>query len=178
MRPEKNQLIQDLRGFLDAKRGVFLIGYKGLTVSKMADLRTRLLEDEAECHVVPNRLLRKAATEDSGCSALAGVPLTGETALVTGGNDAVQVAKKVAAFGKENPACFFKFGLLEGRLLSPEDVKTVTTLPAREVLLAQLLGVLQGPMRQLVGVLTADVASIVYALQAYRDKKQETENAS
>lgn len=178
MRPEKTQLVQDLRGFLDANSGVFLIGYQGLTVSQMADLRVRLSEHEAECHVVPNRLLRLAATEDGACGALADVPLTGQTALVTGGNDAAQVAKVVAAFGKERPACFFKFGLFEGNLLSSDEVKTLTTLPAREVLLAQFLGVLQGPMRQLVGVLNADVASIVYALQAYLDKKQETENAS
>ncbi len=178
MRPEKQQLVQDLRGFLDAKRGVFLIAYKGLSVAQMAELRTQLAENEAECHVIPNRLLRRAASEEPGCAALADVPLTGETALVTGGSDAVQVAKKVAAFARANPACAFKCGLLEGKLLGPDEVKIVTTLPGREVLLAQLLGVLQGPLRQLVGVLNAEVASIVYAIQAYLDKKEETESAS
>ena len=178
MRPEKDQLVQDLSGFLDAKRGVFLIGYKGLTVSQMAELRVQLAENESECHVIPNRLLRRAAVGKEGCGALADIPLTGETALITGGADAVQVAKKVAVFAKANPACTFKYGLLEGKLLGAEEVKTVTTLPSRDMLLTQLLGVIQGPMRQLVGVLNAEAASIVYALQAYLDKKQETENAS
>jgi large subunit ribosomal protein L10 len=64
--------------------------------------------------------------------------------------------------------------VLEKRHCSPADVAALADLPAREVLQAQLLGLLQAPMRQLVGVLHAKLASPVYALQAYLEAKQKT----
>ena len=66
-----------------------------------------------------------------------------------------------------------KYGVLDGVLLSADDVAALADLPPREVLLAQLLGLLQAPGSQLVRVLNAKIASVVYVLDAIRKKKEE-----
>jgi len=99
MRIEKQQLVQDLQAFLGPDRNVILINYKGLDVDAFAELRRALEKLHAESHVVPNRLFLRAAAE-AGCSELAQAQLKGETALVTAGEDPVQVAKELNAFMK------------------------------------------------------------------------------
>ena len=171
MRPYKKQLVQDIRDFLEPSPSAFLITYKGLTVADFAELRAELDEKGAACHVVPNRLLRIAA-EEAGQDALQELPLQGDTALVAGGDDPAVVAKVLATFKKEHDALTFKAGIVDGALYNAADVETLATLPPTEVLQAQLVGLLQAPMRQLASVLNAKVASVVYALQAYVDKQQ------
>ncbi len=173
MRIEKQQLVEDLKQFVSPGKDVFLVTYAGLTVADFQELRDALREIQAEAHVVPNRLLLKAA-EQQGLAELAGYPLKGDTALITGGEDSVRVAKTVQDFAKKHKPCSFKVGYVESRLYSAEELSELSNLPSRDVLLAQLLGVLQGPSRQLVGVLHAKLASIVYVLKAYRDKQQES----
>jgi len=173
MRIEKQQLVEDLKEFVARDKSILLITYTGLTVADFQELRDALREIRAEAHVVPNRLLRKAA-EQQEIPELAGYSLAGDTALVTGGEDPVQVAKTVETFAKVHKECSFKLGYIESRLYTPEELSMLTKLPSREILLAQLLGVLQGPSRQLVGVLHAKLASIVYALKAYLDKQEES----
>ena len=179
MRPEKVQLVQDLQGLLSSSAGLFLVSYKGLTVSDFAELRGRLAEVDAECHVVPNRLLLRAAAEN-GLETLAASALADDTAMVSGGQDATEVAKALRGFARQHKEVSFKAGVFEGKLYSREDTARLAELPPREVVLAQLLGLLQAPMGQLVGVLNAKVASIVYVLRAYADSKesgQQTEPA-
>ena len=179
MRPEKVQLVRDLQGILSASAGLFLVTYKGLTVEEFAELRSRLAEVDAECHVVPNRLLLRAAAED-GMADLAEAALAGDTAMVTGSGEVTRVAKALRAFSRGHSAVAFKNGVFEGKLYSSEDTARLADLPTREVILAQFLGLLQAPMGQLVSVLNAKVASIVYVLRAYADKQesgQQTETA-
>jgi large subunit ribosomal protein L10 len=121
---------------------------------------------------VPNTLVKKAA-EKLGLENLAGVELSGDTALVSGSCDAVQIAKLVREFAKAKEQVKVKYGVLDGNLLTPADVDALADLPSREVLLAQLLGLLQAPGSQLVRVLNAKVASIVYVLDAYCKSKEQ-----
>ena len=172
MRAEKEQLLNHLQGLLTASSGAFLMAYKGMKVIDFSALRKGLAASEAECHVVPNRLLKRAAT-GCGFTELADLKVAGETMLVSGGADPVKVAKVLADFGKDRKTLQFKAGLLSGKLLSVADTKALAELPSREVLLAQLLGLLQAPSRQLVTVLNAKVASVVYALNAYVGKKEQ-----
>ncbi len=172
MRAEKEQLLKHLQGLLTASSGAFLMAYKGMKVIDFSALRKGLAASEAECHVVPNRLLKRAAT-GCGFSELADLKVAGETLLVSGGADPVKVAKVLADFGKDRKTLQFKAGLLSGKLLSVADTKALAELPSREVLLAQLLGLLQAPSRQLVTVLNAKVASVVYVLNAYVGKKEQ-----
>jgi large subunit ribosomal protein L10 len=172
MRAEKKQLVQDIGQLLQSSAHLFLVTYKGITVEQFSDLRTKLAAQGAECHVVPNRLFKRAA-EEAGLESLTAVPLAGDTAVVTGGEDAVAVAKTLRDLVKGIDAVTLKAGALDGKRLEPNEIVDLAALPGREILLAQLLGVLQAPARNLVSVLSQKTASIVYVLQAYADKQQQ-----
>lgn len=171
MRHEKIQLVNDLSGLINTSNTLFLVTYKGLTVADFNDLRTKLADVDSECHVVPNRLFLRAAAE-CGLDSLAEYKLSGDSALITGGSDPVAVAKLIRKFGDAHEALKVKIGYMEGSMLESEAVAELAKLPGREILLAQLLGVLQGPSRQLAGVLHNRVASIVYVLNAYQQNQQ------
>ncbi len=173
MRPEKKQLVEDIGRLLEPSPYIVLVTYKGLDVDEFEGLRQSLAEVGAECHVVPNRLLKRALNE-SQFEPVSRDTIVGDTAMVTGGDDAVAVAKVLRDFAKDHEALQVKIGAIGGQLLSSADVGKLAALPSREVLLAQLLGVIQAPSRNLVGVLHAKLAGVVYALKAYLDKKQGT----
>lgn len=169
IRPEKKQLVADLAQLITSSEAMFLVTYKGLKVTDFSELRARLADLQSECHVVPNRLFQRAAAE---CG-LDSVALDGDSAMITGGKDAAAVAKAVKKFSADHDALQVKIGALNGQLLNPEEIDQLAKLPAREIMLAQLLGVLQGPSRQVAGVLYNRLASIVYALNAYYTNRSE-----
>ena len=172
LRAEKHQLRQGIEGLLVHSGATFLVTYKGMKVLDFGALRKALVGVGSECHVVPNRILRQAA-KGLGLQELADLKLTGETALVTGGPDPARAAKAIRDFAKDKPVLGIRLGILNRKLIPAEQVKALADLPPREILLSQVLGVLQGPARQLVTVLNAKAASIVYVLRAYADKKEK-----
>lgn len=171
MRAEKKQLVDGIGQLIQSSAHLFLVNYKGLAVKQFGALRAALAKHDAECHVVPNRLLKIALTE-AGVDCFGRARFVGALALVTGGTDPVAVAKALRQCAIELAPLELNVGVLEGRYLQSAEVEQLAKLPSREILLAQLLGVLEAPARQLVGVLNAKSASIVYALQAYLDSKQ------
>ena len=171
MRAEKQQLVQDIRALIESSSSLFLIGYKGLTAAEFRDLRQALAGCGSQCHVVPNRLLKIAATQ-GGQVALGETDLRLDTALISGGQDVVTVAKALRDFAKTHEEAVLKFAVVEGKLCGPAEAGALADLPSREVLQAQLLGLLLAPSSQLVRVLNAKVASVVYALDAYLSKKE------
>jgi large subunit ribosomal protein L10 len=172
MRAEKKQLAQDIRDLIGLSPTVFLISYQGLNAGQFGSLRDGLAGAGAECHVVPNRIFRHAA-RDAGFGDLAEADLKNDTALVSGGQDAVAVAKVLRDFMKDHEAVRVKVTVIEGRLSGPESAAALAELPPKDVLRAMLLGVLAAPAGQLVRVLNAKNASVVYALSAYLKKQEE-----
>ncbi len=172
MRAEKVQIVQEIKGLMDSKPFI-LISYKGLTAAVQSSFQTKLSALGAECHVVPNTLLRCAAVE-LGLEAVAACALSGDTAMVSGCCDPVALARVVRDFIKEQKEkVTVKWGYVEGALVSAEEAQALADLPSREVLLAQLLGLLEAPAAQLAGVLNAKVSSIVYVLNAFLGKKEQ-----
>jgi len=172
MRTEKIQLVKDIGAILKGSDFVFFITYKGLKVEDFAELRSKLAGQDATCHVLKNRLILKAA-EAEGLNDIAEMELAGDTALVAGSGDPSAVAKVIAEFGKTNDAVSPKSGYMDGALLSTGEVAAIASLPPREVLLAQLLGVLEAPSRNFVGVLHAKATEVLNVLNAYKNKKEE-----
>ena len=172
MRTEKLQLVNDIAAILKDSDFVFFISYKGLKVAEFSELRNKLAEKDASCLVLKNRLIIKAA-ESQGMDDLASTELTGDTALVCGSGDPSVVAKVIADFAKTSDAVAPKFGYMDGSVLTKEDVTAIATLPPREVLLAQLLGVLEAPARNFVGVLHAKSTEVLNILNNYKSKKEE-----
>lgn len=173
MRAEKISMLQEVRSKLSGSTFFILTNYQGLTVTKSDDLRKRLRDAKAGFQVVPNKQFGKAAAE-CGLPAIAPEALSGPSALVYGDGDVVAVAKILQEFIKQNEKPSVKVGALQGQLLSPADVESLAALPSREVLLGQLVGTIAAPMSQLVGVLQQKVASTLYVLQAYAEKKGQS----
>lgn len=170
MRPEKESIIADLRQRLDASPFTLLIDYAGLTVGQFAELRDRLVKAGAKCTVVKNSFIKRAAKE-------AGMPdisaeLSGQSAIITGESDVCAIAKTVKTFASEFDKPSFKLGVLDGQVLSAEEVMALANLPAREVLLAQFLGVLQAPASKLVRTLNEPASAFARILKAKADKEQ------
>lgn len=165
MKAEKTDLISHLLEKVNASPFLFVVDYAGLTVSKFDELRKRLREAGAELHVYKNTLVRKAA-EQAGYPSELGDVLTGQSAVVTGEKDVCAAAKVMKTFSGEFEKGKMKAGVLDGKYLSADGLQTLADLPSREVLLAQLLGVLQAPASQLVRLLNEPAASLARVLQA------------
>lgn len=172
MRSEKSHLVNYIGGLLKDSDYVYFVSYKGLAVKEISVFRAKVAEQNAECHVLKNRLIKKAA-ELFELNALASMELKNSTAMISGTGDPGVIAQVIANFGKQHEKLAAKGGYFEGALLSAEDVKAIAALPPKEVLQAQLLGVLQAPARNFVSVLNAKAASIVNVLSAYKDKLEK-----
>lgn len=171
IRPEKAAMAQELKEKVSGALYVILADYDGMTMPQTDKLRAELRGADAEYHVVKNRLFRHVmadAGQDTGADML-----KGQTAVVLGSGDVVEVAKVLKKFAKENEKPAMKGGLLEGALLSADDVIALAALPPKEQLQAMLVGTLAAPMSGLVGVMNQKLASIVYVLKAAQDKKAQ-----
>ena len=166
MRPEKANIVEDLAGKLQAAPFIFVADYTGLKVSQFAELRNRLFNVGAKCHVVKNTFLRRAVI-DAGLPEL--TSLGGQTAIIFGDKDVAAAAKVLKTYATEFKKPTVKTGIVDRLLVSPEEIQTIADLPSREVLLATLLGVLNAPASKLVRVLNEPGASLARVLKAHAD---------
>jgi large subunit ribosomal protein L10 len=129
----------------------------------MGALRSKLAEVKGSVHVVKNRLVKRALP-NGDCADFATL-LDGPTALAATRGDAVSLAKALIQFAKENNAMVIRGGILDmTRVVSADDIKSLSTLPPREVLLAKLLGTMQGPVRNFVSLLSTLIGNMVRVL--------------
>jgi large subunit ribosomal protein L10 len=174
-RPEKVAAVEEVRQRLDGTSATILTEYRGLNVTKLADLRNALRAAGGDFKVYKNTLVRFAA-RDLGLEIED--LLVGPTALafVTdkpdgSPGDAVDVAKVLKDFGKDNPALVVKGGILGEDLLSAADASALADVEPREVLLAKLAGAIAAPMQQFAGLLQAVPRSFAYGLKALIEEK-------
>jgi len=170
MRLEKKLLVDNVSSVLAESAYLYFISFKGLKVKDFGSLRDELAKNSAQCTVLKNRLIIKAA-EQANLTELAGIDLKGDTAMISGTGDAGAIAKVIADFSKSNEAVVAKAGFVEGTLLDEAGVKCIADLPPKEVLQSMLLATLQAPATNLVGVLNNAGAQIVNILSNYKDSK-------
>jgi large subunit ribosomal protein L10 len=131
----------------------------------MTDLRRRLRESGVEYRVVKNTLARFAA-ERAGKEELVSF-FEGPVAIAFGYGDITEPARVLAGYIETSKVSMsIKGGFLPGRLLTSEDITTLSALPSREILLARVVGGVQSPISALVGYLAAPVTGIIGALQS------------
>ncbi|NLF21971.1 MAG: 50S ribosomal protein L10 [Lentisphaerae bacterium] len=171
MRPEKIAIMQEITDRLRDADSAFLMGYGGLTVTELYELRQALQPVGGRALVAKNTMLGKAA-EQLGWEDLSAL-LTGPTAVVTGKGDASELAKVLVKFVKAHDKAAVKGGCLDGRVLQAADVDALSTLPPREVMLSMLVGTVAAPMTQLVGVFNQKLLSLLYVLKAVEAKKSQ-----
>jgi len=175
MRIEKKYLVDSIVNAVKDSDFVYFVSFAGLTVKSFSDLRNQLADQGAVCRVMKNTLIKKAA-EQLELSGVEAIDLTASTAMVFGNGDSSAVAKLLVEFGKKQEQVKAKGGYMDGAVLSSADVGALADLPAKPVLQAMLLGVLQAPARNLVTVLNAKAASIVNVVNAYKDKLENANN--
>ncbi|MDD2403161.1 MAG: 50S ribosomal protein L10 [Victivallaceae bacterium] len=169
MRNEKVHLINYIGGLLNDSEFVYFVNCNNMTVKEISALRNKLVETGVFCRSIKNNLLRKTV-EVKEISCLNSFEFRGSTMVISGSGDPSPAAKIIDEFAKTNDKLSAVGGILEGASLSAEDVKSIASLPAREVLYSMLLSVMLGPARGLVTVLNAKASSIVNVINAYKNK--------
>lgn len=156
----KKQLVDEIAEVLSNSVSTVIVDYRGLTVAEVTDLRSQLREAGVEYKVYKNTMVRRAA-EKADIEGLDEF-LTGPTAIATSSEDAVAAAKVISGFAKDHEALEIKSGVMEGNVITAEEVKTVGSLPSHDGLVSMLLSVLQAPVR-----------NFSYAVKAIGEQKEE-----
>jgi len=164
MRPEKQYLVEEVSNHLNKSDYVYLANFERVTVEEIAELRTILDEYKAEFHVVKNSIFNVAANAKDYPDM--SEHLTGQTAIIVGGDNPSGVAKAISEFFKKKDKVELKAGVLNEKALGKEEIEMLAKLPGLEALRAQLLGLLNQPGTSLVRVLNAVPQSVVNVLQA------------
>lgn len=170
IRPEKAAKVAELKEIFSSAKCVVLVDFCGLTVAQDTDLRRKMREAGVTYEVNKNTLIRIAA-EQAGVEGLAAI-LEKNTAVASSAEDAVAVAKVVCEFAKANKQLVVKAGVLDGKVISADEVKALASLPSKEVLIAKMLGSMNAPISGFVNVLQGTIRNVVYALDAVRKAKE------
>jgi large subunit ribosomal protein L10 len=174
-RSDKEQLLEQYENGLAKAPHAFLIGYQGITVPQVTELRNRVRASGGEYVVVKNTVALRAI--DSKALAQLKDHFVGPTAVVFSAKDPVALAKALTDSVKDMPALQFKAGMVEGRAIGAEQIKDIASLPSREALIAKLLFLLQSPIVRFARVLAAVPQSFVTVLDQVRKKKEEEDGA-
>lgn len=162
-RQKKAELIDEYTDKLSRSQAAYLTHYRGLTVTEIGDLRSKLRETSDAEYVVTKNTLLAIAMEKAGLP----VPeelLEGPTAVVFCFTDPVAPAKTLTKYADGNEKVTVRGGLLGASVLSPTDVKGMADLPTRDIIMATLLGSIQGPASSLVNTIMAPMREIAYIL--------------
>ncbi|GGJ93242.1 50S ribosomal protein L10 [Lentibacillus kapialis] len=157
---QKKQLVDEIADKFRDSQSTMLVDYRGLDVAEANELRKQLREANVEFKVYKNTMTRRAV-EKAELSDLSDT-LVGPTAVAFSNDDVVAPAKILNNFSKEHTALEIKGGVIEGEIVSLEQIKELADLPNYEGMVSMLLSVLQAPVR-----------NFAYATKAIADQKEE-----
>ena len=169
-RDQKVQEVKSLAERVEKAKTLIFAGYRGLKVSEVTDLRTKLRKGQSTFKVVKNRLMKRVLKE-KGLEQLDAY-FRDPTALATSDTDPINPAKILVEFAKANNRLEIKGGFMDGAVLTAKDIDALAKMPSREVLLARALASMQAPATNMAGVLAAIPRKLVYALNAIKATKQ------
>jgi large subunit ribosomal protein L10 len=162
----KEEIVEELTDRLKAADTMLVADYRGLTMPQIDTLRSRLIESGARFTVVKNTLTRRAA-EAAGADALLTL-LEGPTAIafLDADGDMLAAAKALADMARESRVLAIRGGVMQGRVVSAEEVETLAALPPVEILRGQVLGAIVAPLTSLLGLVTAPLQSVYGLIEA------------
>lgn len=142
---QKQEMVAEVTDKFRQSACTVVADYRGLNVAQVTELRKSLREAGVEFKVIKNTLLRRATAE----AELTDLDehLVGPTAIAFSEEDAIAPAKILSQFAKKNEQLEIKAGVVEGKVVSVDEIKALAELPSREGLLSMLLSVLQAPVR-------------------------------
>ncbi len=166
---QRQETVESLAQQFKASPTLYVTDFTGLNVLRMTELRRRLRSAGVGYVVVKNSLAQRALAANQITEL--DDHLAGPTGLVLGGSDPVAAAKVLTDFAREFEKPAIRIGLVDGKAVTPDQVRQLASLPSREVLLSQLAGTLQAPMAQLAGVMNGLLMQMVGALEALRTQR-------
>ena len=161
-----------LKEKLDGAKTVVFADYHGLSVNKQQELRAKIQETAGEFTVVKNTLL-KLALKDKHASKLDDT-FKGATALLIAREDEIGPLKALVEFAKENELPKVKAGILDDRIISPEEIDELAKLPGRIELQGKLIATLQSPISGFVNVLRGNLTGLVQALKQIKENQEKS----
>lgn len=165
-----------MRESLNESASIYLTEFEGLTVAEATDLRGQLIDAGGRMQVVKNRLL-KIAIEGTPYESLTEM-LTGPNAVTYCGEDPIAPLKVLTEFAEDHDQPPVKAGVVEGEVLSPEQLDELSKVPGRDELIASVVGGFAGPINELVFTLSGVVSDLVFTLQAVAEEKGSGEEAA
>ncbi|MEG1515514.1 MAG: 50S ribosomal protein L10 [Clostridia bacterium] len=165
----KKLVVADIKARFEQAQSVVLLDYRGLTVAEDTELRSQCRAAGVEYAVLKNTMI-ELAVQQLGITGLEGY-LKGPTAVAFGMTDAVAPAKVLTDYIKKSKKTQIKCGVVDGQTLDAAGVQVLSELPPKEVLIAKMMGSLNAPITNFVGVLSATLRSLVYAIDAVRKQK-------
>jgi large subunit ribosomal protein L10 len=170
LRSEKERVVEQLAERLRTTETLMVADYRGLTMPEIDELRSRLLEAGARFTVVKNTLTKLAAEQAGTTDVLQLIEGPTAIAFLEAEGDPVAVAKVLNETARAHDVLVIRGGVLEGAIVGDAEIKRLATLPATDVLRAQLVGALSAPMATIVGVFSAPMRDFVGVLQARIDQ--------
>ncbi len=167
----KQEVINQINERFKSNPSVFVLEFKGLTVKELENVRKDLRQTNSELKIVKNTLLKKAA-EDTDAGQLSNL-FVGSTAIAFCDEDSAATAKVFVKSAKEYELLNIKGGLLEGKVVSVDEIEKISKLSSRVELIAQFMGLLNSPMSNLLYSLQNMQTKFLYALEALKEKKEK-----
>lgn len=169
---EKAVIIETIKNKADSSAFTALTDFKGMTVEELTGLRVRLREVGGEYHVVKNTLARIAFTD--GKHDVMKDKFHENCAIAFAHEDPVQVAKALSEFAKRSKLFSLRYGSLDGKGMTPDQIEALAKLPGREQLLGQLLGTMNAVPTNFVSLFANMLRKLLYALKAIEEQKEKS----
>jgi large subunit ribosomal protein L10 len=172
LKADKERIVEELTERLKTTPTLFVADYRGLSVTEIDELRTKVIEHGARFTVVKNTLTKRAA-EAAGAEALLAM-LEGPTAIafIEADGDMVAVAKALSDTAKSTRILSIRGGILDGSPIDEADVQNLATLPSVDVLRGQVLGAITAPLMTVVGLISAPVRDLLGLIDARIEQLQ------
>jgi len=170
----KRKFVDELIRRAENSQGSVIVGYQGLRVKELEELRREIKKVPADCFVIKNSLAKLAVKTKNSLKKWEGLvsSLSGPKMLAINYGDVVKMVKILVDFANKHENLKIERGLVEGRILPAEDLKLLAALPSREVLLNRLLLGLSLPLRRLMGIANSSVGRLLVVLTEISKKKE------
>lgn len=169
-RERKEELVAQYTDLLNQSKAMFLVDYSGVSVAELEQLRAEVRKVEGAFHITNNNLLRLALEQSA--NPIPETVLVGQTAAGFAQGELPAMAKALVEFSDEIEAFVLKGGVMDGALLSIEQVEALAELPSLDELRAKILGLINAPARNIAWTVSSGVRQVVNVLNAYATREE------